>query len=104
MSSQFLQRLSSKATELGKYIVKERIIPPQNIQRYIIGGFLSYHVYNELDTLSKSCVGETNYKNVNFMTAASVGVTAWYAPYVMGSLYVYHNYTKYADFLHEKQQ
>ena len=119
-------KLSSKATLLNRYLSKERIIPPQNLTRYLAGGFISYHVYTRLDNLTTLYpinkvtkvrnVINMNNRNVldeeiiipwfssdrkrivnNLLYASSLGLITWNAPYIMLSLFVTCNYVEYVN-------
>ena len=119
-------KLSSKATLLGKHLSKEKIIPPQNLTRYLAAGFISYHIYTRLDNLTKLYpinkvtkvrdVININNRNIldeevtltgfstdrkrilnNLLYASSVGLITWYAPYIMLSLFTTCNYIEYVN-------
>ena len=120
MNKQFFTTLSSKTAKLFKYLEKERMIPPQNWTRYTASGVVCISTYLTLDDLTKSYPvnGETvrvtdttndeiiNIKGYssnnsrileNAIHSGALGIITWYAPYIMGSLILYHNINTYID-------
>ncbi len=117
--TKYSPKFYSKCNKFSDYLAKERMIPPQNSTRYLIGGAFFIVTYYELDKITelypinkKIKVVEGNYTNTiithtsetkrilnNLVNSAAIGTVAWYAPYIMCSLWVFNNYTNHSNTL-----
>jgi hypothetical protein len=126
MNKQFFTNISSKlssnAKVFGKYLAKERMLPPQNAQRYLASGVVGIYTYNMLDYFTNvyplngkiikiddinseelttiKCFSSNAERIINNLSISiGAGTMAWIAPYIMTSLFIYHNINEYKQLL-----
>ena len=90
--------MNNKIATLGKYMDKQRMLPPSNLMRYFVGGVSFIGSYMTLDEMSQNTsIFPSNSSRVlqNLSVAVPIGVISWYVPYFSMSLLFFENYLTY---------